>query len=383
MNATSHEKIYDRVIKKPEQMGSYSESDVIFLLKNLSEINLEKETNDREQAIQSGVHYSEMLPVEYQPTPEYIQLFKDTLDESAEKVALAAGVVAELIMKKRGGNVALISLARAGTPIGILIKRYITFRYQIDLPHYSISIIRGKGIDENALKYIFQQHGLDTPLQFVDGWTGKGAIRKVLIDACRDFKDKYDISLDDDLAVLADPGFCSDTFGTREDYLIPSACLNSTVSGLMSRTVLRHDLIDQDDFHGAKYYKEWLGDDLSNHFIDVVAGYFPKIATAAEEEAIKMISLPAEVTWQGMKDIESIQREYAISDVNLVKPGVGETTRVLLRRVPWKILVDRMDNPNLNHILLLAKDRNVPVEVYPGLNYSCCGIIKPLKGEIE
>lgn len=383
MNATSHEKIHDRAINKPERMGSYSESDVIFLLKNLSEINLEKGTDDREQAIQSGVHYSEMLPVEYQPTPEYIQLFKDTLVETAEKVALATGVVAELIMKKRGGNVALISLARAGTPIGILIKRYISFRYQMELPHYSISIIRGKGIDENALKYIFQQHGLDTSLQFVDGWTGKGAIRKVLIDACRDFQNKYGIILNDDLAVLADPGCCTETFGTREDYLIPSACLNSTVSGLMSRTVLRDDLIGQDDFHGAKYYKEWLDDDLSNHFIDVVADYFPKITTAAEEEAIEMLSLPAEVTWQGMKDIESIQRKYDISDVNLVKPGVGETTRVLLRRVPWKILVDRMDNPNLKHILLLAKDRNVPVEVFPGLNYSCCGIIKPLKGEIE
>lgn len=37
---------------------------------------------------------------------------------------------------------------------------------------------------------------------------------------------------------------------------------------------------------------------------------------------------------------------YKISDVNLIKPGVGETTKVLLRRVPWMILVNDMDNPN-------------------------------------
>ena len=37
-----------------------------------------------------------------------------------------------------------------------------------------------------------------------------------------------------DLAVLADPGHCVRTFGTRDDFLIPSACLNSTVSGLVS-----------------------------------------------------------------------------------------------------------------------------------------------------
>ena len=36
---------------------------------------------------------------------------------------------------------------------------------------------------------------------------------------------------DPEIAVLADPGCCVRTYGTREDFLIPSACLNSTVSG--------------------------------------------------------------------------------------------------------------------------------------------------------
>lgn len=96
-----------------------------------------------------------------------------------------------------------------------------------------------------------------------------------------------------------------------------------------------------------------------------------------------MTAQPPEITWQGLADIRSIQETFGIDNINLVKPGVGETTRVLLRRVPWRILVDRLDNPNLRHILLLAEDRGVPVEVYPGLAYSCCGIIKPLKGESE
>ncbi|MNE86395.1 hypothetical protein D3C80_1834910 [compost metagenome] len=69
-----------------------------------------------------------------------------------------------------------------------------------------------------------------------------------------------------------------------------------------------------------------------------------------------------------------------MDNINLIKPGVGETTRVLLRRVPWKIIVDTKYNPNLRHIMLLAEERGVPVEEYPGLAYSCCGIIKPLGG---
>ena len=64
------------------------------------------------------------------------------------------------------------------------------------------------------------------------------------------------MKFDSSLAVLADPCGYSNVYGIRDDFLIPSACLNSTVSGLVSRTVLRDDLIGKDDFHGAKFYKE-------------------------------------------------------------------------------------------------------------------------------
>ena len=219
--------------------------------------------------------------------------------------------------------------------------------------------------------------------QFVDGWTGKGAIRGVLNKACEEFEAKYGVHLNDDLAVLADPGSCCETYGTREDFLIPSACLNSTVSGLMSRTVLRDDLIGPTDFHGAKFYREWLPMDVSNLFVNQIVSCYFAITEEAGQAADSMLQQSLPATWKGMKDIKAIQSFFGIDDVNLVKPGVGETTRVLLRRVPWKILVDCLENPNVTHILLLAKDRDVPVEVFPGLTYSCCGIIKPLKGETE
>ncbi|MDP4098056.1 cysteine protease StiP family protein [Paenibacillus sp. P96] len=372
--------IPDTRLMSPPLIGSYKAEDVVFLLKDISDAKLEVPTEDREEAIQAGRHYSEMLPVEYQPTQDYLDLFHRTLQSSAKKVALAAGVVAELIIKKRGCNVVLASLARAGTPIGILIKRYVEKTYGITLPHYSISIIRGKGIDENAILYMLQNHP-SSEIQFVDGWTGKGAIRKVLIEASKIFHEKHHVLLNDDLAVLADPGHCSQTFGTREDFLIPSAALNSTVSGLVSRTVLRPDLIGPNDFHGAKFYREWLAEDVSNVFVDQVSAHFDEIMDQAKLQAEQLYLHPEEESWKGMQDITRIQNDFEIRDVNLVKPGVGETTRVLLRRVPWKILVDREDNPNLEHIRLLVKDRNVPIEVYPDLSYSCCGIIRPAKGE--
>ncbi|MDD9271227.1 cysteine protease StiP family protein [Paenibacillus sp. GCM10023248] len=371
-----------RPVKEPVRLGSYPPSDVTFLLKDLRGVQLEKSTDDRERAIQSGTHYSEMLPVEKQPSPDYLQLYHETLQMSARKAALAIGTTAELIRSRKGANTVLVSLARAGTPVGILIRRYLLEMHGLDIPHYSISIIRGKGIDENALIYILQKHP-EARIQFVDGWTGKGAIRKVLAEACAQMERHYGIKLDDDLAVLADPGHCAEWFGTREDFLIPSACLNATVSGLMSRTVLRDDLIGPYDFHGSKFYEEWLEQDLSNHFIAAITPFFGDIFAQARQQADHWLAHPPAITWQGLHDIKAIQQAFEIADINLIKPGVGETTRVLLRRVPWRILVDRLDNPNIRHIRLLAEARDVPVEVYPGLTYSCCGMIKSVKGDAE
>ncbi|WP_317969673.1 cysteine protease StiP family protein [Paenibacillus sp. CCS19] len=374
-------KLFERKMKPPVPLGSYEASDVIFLLKDLRDAQLEMPTEDREEAIQSGVHYSEMLPKEYEPSEQYLKLYRKTLDESAVLVAEGIASAAELIVRKRGLSCVLVSLARAGTPVGVLIKRYIEQRYGVSLPHYGISIIRGKGIDENALIYILQQHGVEAEVQFIDGWTGKGAIRRTLIEACRQFEEKYGVRLSDDLAVLADPGRCSETFGTRDDYLIPSACLNATVSGLMSRTVLKPGLIGPDDYHGSKFYEQWKPIDESNRFVERIAEHFDAVAQKAAVYADKVMQNPPEATWQGMADIRKLQETFGIDDVNLIKPGVGETSRVLLRRVPWKILVDRLDNPHLAPILMLAEERGVPVEEHPGLAYSCCGIIKPLKGD--
>lgn len=357
--------------KRVTNVGSYKEDDCVFLLKDVSGLVQEQSNEEREKAIQNGKHYSEMLPIEYMPTEEYIKLFHESLKESAFKIAKYVGIVSELIYKEKGNDVILVSLARAGSPIGVLIKRYLKFKYNLNAPHYSISIIRDKGIDVNAIKYIVKNHG--TNIQFIDGWTGKGVISQVLLESCEELKEKYSIELDPTLAVLADPSHCSSLYGTREDFLIPSACLNSTVSGLVSRTFLDTDIIGEDDFHGAKYYKEWEDKDLSNYYVDEVSKHFKAVEVLPED-----LNIDKGTPNLGMKDVLHIQNEFDIRNINLVKPGVGETTRVLLRRVPWKILVDDINNPNLKHILLLAEDRNVEVMEYKDMNYSCCGLIKDM-----
>ncbi|RFU69027.1 hypothetical protein D0469_11160 [Peribacillus saganii] len=359
-------------------MGSYPVDDVTFLLKDLSEVMIEKGTEDREEAIQSGVHYSEMLPIEYQPSPEYMNLYHQSLNEYSSKLAVAVGVVAEQIAESKGEQVVLVSLARAGTPIGILIKRYLSFALGISVPHYSVSIIRGRGIDTNAISFIKNQHP-EGKIQFVDGWTGKGAITRELNSSCKQIKDEYGFDIDEKLAVLADPGYCAHIYGTREDFLIPSACLNSTVSGLISRTVLNKDYIQEGDFHGAKYYSHLENEDVSNDFIDRIVSEFPKVTQIIQDKlsCVKQsYSLPK---WTGLDNVKKIQKEFGIENVNMIKPGVGETTRVLLRRVPWKILVKDKNDERLKHIILLAEDRGVPIVEYQNMSYACCGLIKTIR----
>ncbi|MER5433408.1 phosphoribosyltransferase [Streptomyces sp. NPDC002588] len=358
--------------------SSYPPEEVGWLLQDLSDVTLEAPTEEREEAIQSGgAHYAESLPVEYQPSEQYQELFQVALDASAARIAQAVGVVTETVIAERSPRPVLVSLARAGTPVGVLMRRWAQYRHGLDLPHYAVSIVRGRGIDANALRWLAAHHD-PRDVVFVDGWTGKGAITRELAAAIEEFEAAGGAAgFDAEIAVLADPGSCVRTYGTREDFLIPSACLNSTVSGLISRTVLRADLVGPDDFHGAKFYRELAGSDVSVAFLDAVAARFGEVTETVDGAVKELLASDRTPTWEGWAAVERISEEYGIHDVNLVKPGVGETTRVLLRRVPWKILARAGAGADLEHVRLLAEQRGVPVEEVGDLPYTCVGLIHP------
>ncbi|MFB6617715.1 phosphoribosyltransferase [Streptomyces sp. NPDC056367] len=365
------EPIMPEPLRGPD-FSSYAPEDVGWLLQDFSDVELEAPTEEREEAIQAGgAHYAESLPVEYQPSRQYQELYQSALEASAARMAKAVGTVTETVLAERTPSPVLVSLARAGTPVGVLMRRWAQARHGLDLPHYAVSIVRGRGIDANALRWLAAHHD-PADVVFVDGWTGKGAITRELRAALAEFE-----GFNPEIVVLADPGSCVDTYGTREDFLIPSACLNSTVSGLISRTVLRSDLVGPADFHGAKYYRELAGADVSVDFVDTVAARFDEVADAVDDEVKELLAADRTPTWEGWAAVERISEEYGIHDVNLVKPGVGETTRVLLRRVPWKILAQRGAGADLDHVRLLAEQRGVPVEEVDGLPYTCVGLIHP------
>ena len=193
---------------------SYKKEDVVVLLKDLSLEMQEMSTEEREKAIQSGTHYSEMLPEEKAPSKEYEALYNKALQDNKYDIAKGIASVAEIMFniadRSEHKPPIIVSLARAGIPVGILIKRYIKRKYGVTCPHYAISIIRDKGIDENVMEYIYKEeiekHGnIVENIFFVDGWTGKGAIKTQLDEAVLNLKelDTKWKDLCDDLYVLA------------------------------------------------------------------------------------------------------------------------------------------------------------------------------------
>lgn len=346
--------------------STYKKDDVILLLKDISGQLAAQSTEEREWRIQQGGHYSEMLPIEYTPSPAYMRIYEQALTQYADLTASAVKTAAEKIWAKKGDSAVLVSLARAGLPIGILIRHYIQKTYAVSLPHYAISIIRDRGIDHVAMRFLLQNHAPEA-IQFIDGWTGKGAILGELEKEMRRYP-----SVSPSLAVLADPAHITDLYGTRRDFLIPSACLNATVCGLISRTVLRTDLIHEGDFHGAVFYENLREEDRSYDLIHTIESAFSRAIFLKEATS---------PTQNGLDEAKKIAHTFGIDDINLIKPGIGETTRVLLRRVPHKVLIRSAagDGKDVEHIIQLAEEKHVPIETYPLQCYRACGIIQSMR----
>ena len=100
------------------------------------------------------------------------------------------------------------------------------------------------------------------------------------------------------------------------------------MSGLLSRTFLRGDIIGPGDFHGAAFYRELKDQDLTYQFIDTIQAHFPACADA--------VPPPRRSGRTGLEEVHRIGADFGIRDINLIKPSIGEATRVLLRRCPGR-----------------------------------------------
>ena len=375
-------------VATPPHLGSYDPADVTMLLTEIAGDGLELPTEVRESLMQGGGHYAETLPIEYEPTAEYEQLFEELLAEHAERIALQTQVLARRILEEAMPAPVLVSLARAGTPVGVLLRRALLLE-GVDAPHFTVSIVRERGLDPVALEYLTERFDPER-IVFVDGWTGKGAIQWELQEALDLHAEASGVRIPSRLAVLTDPAHVAELCASREDELVPSACLNSTVSGLLSRTIIRPDLLPEGSFHGVRVYREFTARDVSRRYVDTVSEQFVEWAAPAGEpepggalspqaqlaDALEQARDLAPADGRGLREVQAVQAEFGIQNVHRVKPGIGEATRVLLRRLPQAIIVDPRHAHRLEHVLLLARDRGVPVIERASDVYACFGLIE-------
>ncbi len=358
--------------------GSYAPGDVTFLLRP---VHIEPTpTVEKERLIQSGVrHYSELLAMEQVPGAAYLALYHQGLEAGADRMAAdVARLARTLDARWPPGEIVLVSLARAGTPLGVLLRRALARLRTTAPPHYSVSIIRDRGIDAAALDHVRARHD-ERRVVFVDGWTGKGAISRELRRSVADYNRRRGARVPARLAVLADLAGAAQLAATAEDYLIPSSVLNAVVSGLVSRTVLRSNLVGPGDFHACRYYAEWAEHDLSRAFVDRVSA---RVDAWLGEPSILPVRWNASVRGtlrrRSAAFMEETMARYGLRDENRVKPGIGESARALLRRVPERLLLRDACGPDVRPLLHLAGEAGVPVEIHPTLPYRATVIIQRL-----
>lgn len=358
--------------------GSYAPGDVTFLLRPVS-ID-PTPTAEKERLIQSGTrHYSELLAVERVPGEAYLALYLQALAPNADRMAAdVARLARTLAARWPRGEIVLVSLARAGTPLGVLLRRALARLRSAAPPHYSVSIVRERGIDPVALDYLRARHD-ERRIVFVDGWTGKGAISRELRRSVAGYNAGRGARVPTRLAVLADLAGTAEIAATAEDYLIPSSVLNAVVSGLVSRTVLRDDLVGPGDFHACRYYSEWAEHDLSRGFVDHVSARVdawlgqPSIAPVRWDAAAR-----GALRRRSAAFVRKTMARYGLRDENRVKPGIGESARALLRRVPDRLLLRDARGDDVRPLLYLAGEAGVPVEIHPTLPYRATVIIQTL-----
>lgn len=312
---------------------------------------------EKESRLAQGEHYGHLLTPEAPPDALQHQLFGALLEQSAPRLAGQIFALATQLHAAHGAYITLVSLVRAGLPIGVLLMRQLR-RLGVDVSHHGVSIIRGHGIDRAALKEVTQRRGT-RHVVFVDGWTGKGSIRAELEQSLTGGP----VALE--LLVVCDPAGVADLQATFADEQLPHALLNATVSGLLSRSFLH----SAGPRHAARFEASLLEHDLSLQYVNAIDAHLlgntlipsPALGTRPLEAAGRALALA---------------RLHGARDASRIKASLGESWRALLRRSTRALLLGP-DHPEQWAISAFARAKGVPVIRFTdSLPYHCLALLE-------
>ncbi|MGM8908581.1 cysteine protease StiP domain-containing protein [Psychrobacter sp. 1U1] len=374
---------------KKYSSGSYLASDVTVLLDIVDkETVADVPVSQKEALIQSGQrHYSDMLTLEQAPTAMHEQLYAQALAQGTNRCATDIAHLAHTLHHTFQHTIhdecplVLVSLVRAGLPVGVLLQRALAdanSSYALSSVHYGVSIIRDRGLDSVALQMILEAYP-NSPIVFVDGWTGKGAIYQELAHSLEAFSDPnhpYFASIYHQgkgtipLLTLADPAGVAWLAASTDDWLIPSGLLNSTVSGLISRSLYTEP---QSGLHRSVFYDNLVEADHSLKFIEQIDNVRRVLTISAQ--CLPTFTRPR---YQTAELIDKIAADYDITNRNRIKPTIAEATRAILRRDPERILLATAEHPDTVLLRHLCSERHIAISVLGAkiLPYQAITLIK-------
>ncbi|ALF60372.1 cysteine protease StiP domain-containing protein [Psychrobacter urativorans] len=380
----------------PEQLtlsgfgsGSYLGSDVTVLLDMVDKnVVADVPVAQKEALIQSGQrHYSDMITLEGAPSAIHEHLYEQALVQGTPRAAHDIANLAYSLHQLFNASVnserplVLVSLVRAGLPVGVLLQRALADKnstYALPSAHYGISIIRDRGLDPVALQMILKTHP-NSPIVFVDGWTGKGAIYQELATSLALFSDPNHPNYANifhqgigviPLLTLADPAGVAWLAASEDDWLIPSGLLNSTVSGLISRSLYT---APQEGLHRSVFYDDLVDGDHSLAFVNHIDAARQQLTALPEQ-------LPTfkQPRYSTKPIIDMLATRYQITNRNRIKPTIAEATRAILRRDPECVLLADNNHPDTALLRHLCAERDINMVMLGAkiLPYQAVTIIK-------
>jgi len=216
-------------------------------------------------------------------------------------------------------------------------------------------------------------------LVFVDGWTGKGVIARQLAASLQEFSVSDGIAIPAELYVLTDLSGWATVAASSEDYLIPSCILNATISGLVSRSVYDPATANPTDFHGCLYYDQFAQHDLSQYFIDAILARADLIWPVSRGKFGTRPNNRQQLQTTSQQFLHWVAERYSIARPDYIKPGIGEATRVLLRREAQLLLLQDLDCDATRHLRWLAESKTIPIAVFKDLPYRAVALIKEIE----
>jgi hypothetical protein len=127
------------------------------------------------------------------------------------------------------------------------------------------------------------------------------------------------------------------------------------------------------------FYRENRDRDISRKFVDeLTLAVLPLLKDEELKPAVWNDTNRLERAKLTKEFVSAIALEHGIDDINRVKPGIGEATRAVLRRVPERVILSSESHEDLKHLAHLARSKSVPIDLNSSMPFQATAIIKKL-----